>query len=70
MENKRIYIHHARAIPSQNGQGYCSRGMRLFAVRHNLDWEDFLLNGIDIEVIRAIDDEMARAVILEAEKDG
>lgn len=44
--------------------------MRLFAVRHNLDWEDFLLNGIDIEVMRAIDDEMARAVILEAEKDG
>lgn len=44
--------------------------MRLFAVRYNLDWEDFLLNGIDIEVMRAIDDEMARAVILEAEKDG
>ena len=63
----KVYIRHARAIA--NG-GYCSRGMRKFAERHSLDWEDFLLNGIDADVLRSIDDEMARAVVLEAEKDG
>lgn len=70
MESKKAYIHHARAIPAPNGQGYCSRGMRLFATRHNLDWEDFLLNGIEVDKLKLIDDDMVRALILEAEKDG
>lgn len=61
----RVYIKHARAVCPG---GYCSRGMRLFAKTHDLDWEDFLHNGIDAEVLRAIDDDMARAVVLEAEK--
>ncbi len=66
----KVYIHHARAIIGPNGKGYCNRGLRLFGQRHGLDWEDFLQNGIDIEIIRQIDDEMARAVIAEVEKDG
>lgn len=66
----KVYIHHARAIIGSNGKGYCNRGLRAFGKRHNLDWEDFLLNGIDIEIIRQIDDDMARAVIAEVEKDG
>lgn len=70
VENKRIYLRHARSVFAPNGRGYCNRGLRLFAERHNLDWEDFLHNGIDIEKIRAIDDDMARAVLLEVEKDG
>lgn len=44
--------------------------MRAFADKNNLDWEDFVNNGIDIEVLRAIDDDMVRAVIAEAEQDG
>ena len=69
MENKRVYIAHARAVLGSNGRGYCSRGMRAFANRHDLNWEDFVTNGIDIETLRAIDDDMARAVIAEAEAD-
>ena len=66
----RIYLHHARSILGPNGRGYCSRGMRDFAERYGLDWEDFLRNGIDAEILRAIDDHMVKAVIAEAEKDG
>ena len=43
--------------------------MRDFAERYGLDWEDFLRNGIDAEILRAIDDHMVKAVIAEAEKD-
>lgn len=43
--------------------GYCSKGLRAFAKRHNLDWEDFLQNGIDEEVIVALDDHMGNKVI-------
>ncbi len=66
----RIYIQHARAVMGPSGRGYCSRGMREFASRHGLDWEDFVINGIDVESLKHIDDDMVRAVIAEAEKDG
>lgn len=65
-----IYIQHARAIVGPSGKGYCSRGMRAFAERHGFDWEDFVVNGIDVELLKPIDDDMVRAVIAEAEKDG
>lgn len=65
-----IRLEHCRAITGPNGKGYCSRGMREFAQVHNLDWEDFLQNGIDSEVLGAIDDAMVKKVIAEAEKNG
>lgn len=43
--------------------GYCSRGLRLFAKKHDLDWNDFLQNGIDEEIISALDDHMGNVVI-------
>ena len=65
-----IYLKHARAVLGPNGRGYCNRGLRTFAERHGLDWSDFLENGIKVELICHIDDDMVRAVIAEAEKDG
>ena len=65
-----IHIKHARAIIGPNGKGYCSRGMRLFAERHQLNWEEFVLHGIDVKTVAHIDDEMLKAVIREAEEDG
>ena len=65
-----IRIEHARSVIGANGQGYCSRGMRLFAARHGLDWENFVHHGIAVESVAHIDDEMLKAVIAEAEKDG
>ncbi len=66
----RVYIHHARAILGPTGAGYCSRGMRLFAQKHNLDFNDFIKNGVDAEVLLATDDEMAKRAVEEAMKDG
>lgn len=65
-----IYVRHARAVLCPNGRGYCSQGMRQFAQLHNLDWEDFVKNGIDSSILGAIDDVMVKRVIAEAEKDG
>lgn len=65
-----IYLKHARAVLGPNGRGYCNRGLRAFGEKHGLDWVHFLENGIDVELVRHIDDEMVRAVIAEAEKDG
>ena len=49
--------------------GQCSRGARAFAQEHNLDWDDFLKNGISLEKMRAIDDAIGNKIadIAEAE---
>lgn len=65
-----IRIEHARAVIGSNGKGYCSKGMRMFAEKHNLNWEDFLLNGIESDTLAHIDDAMLHDVIAEAKKDG
>lgn len=41
----------------------CSRGTRDFFKRHNLDWDEFLREGIDEEKLLATGDEMARQVV-------
>jgi len=40
----------------------CSRGARAFFNRHNLNWSDFLTNGIPVEKIEATKDAMALKV--------
>lgn len=37
----------------------CSRGARAFFLRHNLDWEAFLREGLPAEQIEATGDAMA-----------
>jgi len=49
--------------------GMCSRGMRQFAEERNLDWDDFLQNGISTEQLRSLDDEMANQVAGIAEEE-
>lgn len=65
-----IKIEHCRAVFTSTGKGYCTKGLRLFAQKHNLDWSDFIKNGIDSSKIAELDDALAQAVIAEAEKDG
>ena len=40
--------------------GYCSRGLRTYFAQNNLDWMDFLHNGIDADILATIDDEPTR----------
>lgn len=37
----------------------CSKGARDFFKRHNLDWNDFIKNGIEAEKLEATGDRMA-----------
>lgn len=41
---------------------YCSRGVRDFFKRHDLDYSDFLKNGIPASTLEATGDAMAKAV--------
>lgn len=49
---------------------YCSRGIRLFFQRNNLDFSDFLKNGVEEEVFLKTNDSMAIAVVKKAKEDG
>lgn len=40
----------------------CSRGARSFFQRHGLDWQTFLKEGLDAEIIEATGDAMALKV--------
>lgn len=41
----------------------CSRGARAFFIRNNLDWSDFLKNGIEGEKLSGTGDAMAIRVV-------
>mgnify|MGYP000619193081 CR=1 FL=1 len=41
----------------------CSRGARKFFERHNLDWNDFIKNGVDCDVVAKTKDAMAMKVV-------
>lgn len=43
--------------------GYCSRGLRAFAKKHNLDWIKFIKEGIDEKELESIDDGMIKETI-------
>lgn len=47
---------------------YCNRGSRQFFERHGLNWSSFLQDGVAIETVERIDDEMARAVVRQAKR--
>lgn len=42
---------------------FCANGAREFASLHNLDWQDFLQNGIDAKVLLATKDACAKQVV-------
>lgn len=48
--------------------GFCNRGAREFFERHNLDWSSFVSNGIDEDVLLALNDEMATQAVEQAHK--
>ena len=42
---------------------YCSKGIRMFFAKYNLDYSDFLRNGIEAEELLALNDSMANKVV-------
>jgi hypothetical protein len=47
--------------------GYCNRGARSWFARHQLDWADFIHQGIEAEQLLATGDAMAEAVVAVAQ---
>lgn len=57
-----VTINDARAA------GLCTRGGRLWAERHGLDWRAFLEHGISAEALLATGDAMALRAVAQAER--
>lgn len=41
----------------------CSKGTRAFFLKHGIDWQKFLADGVDAGVLEATGDEMALHVV-------
>ena len=41
----------------------CARGSRAFFLSQGWDWQDFLENGIDLEIVKSTNDAMVQQVI-------
>ena len=41
----------------------CARGSRAFFLSQGWDWQDFLMNGIDLEVVKSTNDAMALQIV-------
>jgi hypothetical protein len=41
----------------------CARGSRAFFLSQGWDWQDFLKNGIDLEIVEQANDAMAQQVV-------
>jgi hypothetical protein len=42
---------------------FCKKGIRFFCKKYNLDYNDFRSNGIEEEVLLALNDTMANKVV-------
>lgn len=47
--------------------GICIDGARSFWDTHNLDWVDFLINGIDSDILLRLNDHMATEAVEKTE---
>lgn len=45
----------------------CAKGVRSFFIKHGFDFQDFLKNGIDAQLLLSTNDTMARQVVEVAE---
>ena len=62
----RVYIRHARKAEKRP---YCSQGIRIFCKQYNIDYGDFLRNGLDPQVLIDTQDTMALRVVEAARKE-
>lgn len=59
----KITLQDARSFPIITRSGYCARGMRLFAERYQLDWQTFITEGIEEEILLATGDDLAKKIV-------
>lgn len=49
--------------------GYCVNGQKYACELHNIDFKDFVKNGIDVEKLLVLKDEMANRMVEQAIKE-
>lgn len=60
----RVTIRHLRTIPgTHKRRGWCNDRARVWFKRHNLDWTDFVRNGIDADILLATGCGLALAMV-------
>jgi len=52
-----IKMHHAKSL------NYCSRGVKHWCKQHGINYLRFVKEGVDEDVLLAIDDSMSRKVV-------
>jgi len=52
-------------VKSITRQGYCAKGIRKWFETNDLDWQDFLKNGIDESKVLKINDAMSNKLVNE-----
>lgn len=63
-DTSRVYSRHLRSC------GFClTPGGRTWFQQHGLDWKDFIRNGVEMSVLEAIDDALAKRVVAAAKKE-
>lgn len=66
-----VTIQHLHSVPTWTGrQGYCHTGAREFFARHDLDWFDFVENGIDEQLLIDTGDALAMLLVEHAREVG
>lgn len=66
-----VTIEHLHTVPTWTGrQGFCHKQCRTFFLQHNLDWQDFLRNGIDEQLLLATGSALATHVVEHAREVG
>ena len=60
---KKVTVQHCQQL------GYCMKSVRPWFAQHQLDFRDFVRNGIDVEPLLATDDEFARKIVEHAQKE-
>ena len=58
-----VKVHHVRAV------GLCGSGVRAWFREHNVDYNEFLENGLPIEQVEALNDGFAEQVCAVARKE-
>lgn len=61
MSELRVYVRHVRAAR------LCTRGARQWFATRNLDWNDFLANGLSADFLRELDDPVSNRALAVAE---
>ncbi len=58
-----VTLEHAKTALPGSKPAYCAKGIRLFCKKYGIDYIDFRENGIDSEILLALNDSMANKVV-------